>query len=270
MAETGTKTPEELAAEKAKIEGQSGKVDTNNLSPELQEIFSAGFRGGAEKIEGEVKTLKEQLAKNQKQMETLQATASLSEKEKMSLEESIADIKKQTQTKEQTQAEELVALKSTSAKEIAELKADRDLWQGTHLHNLIETEISNAAVEAKAWRPKQVVKMLYEEASVVEVIDETTKQLRGHKVEIRLPVEEDGKQIIKSFNAKDGVAAFLKENPNLLKSQLSPGAGAQGAQGFRTAQGTVLQKDFENPDNFMDKEKSDAMIEAFARGEVID
>lgn len=266
---TGTKTHEELAEEKAKAKDTQHGYDLDNLAPELQNILNTGFRKGAEKNEAEVKTLKEQLEKNQKMMETLEATANLSEQEKKTLKTSINEIKLQSKTKEQTQLEELNALKATSAKEIEDLKANRDFWKGTHLDNLIRTEITGAAVEAKAWRPNQVVRMLYDDAHVVEVIDETSKEVTGHKVEIRLPAEEDGKQIVKSYNATEGVAAFLKENPNLLISQVSSGAGVKGAQGFRTAKGIVTQEDFENPDKFMTEEGTKEMVEAYARGDVI-
>lgn len=267
----GTKTPEELAAEQAKSNqaGQADGIDLENLTPELQNLLNAGFRKGAEKKEGEVTALKEQLAQTQTLMDTLKASQTLSEQEKEGLKTNMDEIRKQFQSKEQTLSEDFNTLKASSAKEIGELKENRDYWKGTFIDGMIRKELSEAAVEAKAWMPGQVVRMLYDDSHVVEDIDEATKQLKGYRVEIRLPVEEDGKQVVKGFNVTDGVSAFLKENPNLLTSQITPGAGVQGSQSFRTPQGIVTQADIENPDNYDTPEKIEKIFKAVNQGDII-
>lgn len=245
-------------------------LDLSNLSPEEQKLFDAAFAKGAQKVEGDRDALKEQLGKTQKLLETTKTNASLSEQEKASLQEQVESIKATLQTKEQTLTEQLNELRQTSQKAVTDLRAESESWERRHHRNLVDQALTKAAVENDAFNTEQVVRLLYEDCQVVEVKDEKTQQVEGHKVQMRLNVEEDGKFVTKTFDPMEGVRHYLANNPNLLKSAVTSGGMGTGAlRGVQTPAGLLTQAEIEDPNNYDTPEKAQAMMEKVADGQVV-
>lgn len=163
------------------------------------------------------------------QLRTQQNKAGTSEAERSRLETRIEELTSEYQTKEQL-------AKQTSSKKIKTLELERDTamqradkWQKLFQSDRVTNSLLQAATDAKAYNPSQVVALLTPNTRLVDLTDESGNAIPDSWVEkVKINArDKDGKAITLDLTAKEAVKqlAEMPEFGNLFISSATSGIG---------------------------------------------
>ncbi len=166
-----------------------------------------------------------------KQLEDLKKNASLTEQEKISLEERIETIKNEYLSKEQIQQKEAQKAAKKKDEEIAVIQKEIGKWRGLYEETTVENSLLGAAAsDPDVFNPKQILELLRPKTRLVDELDEESGKPTGRFTpRVRLPgKDKDGNNITLELIPQEAVKQ-LKENTteygNLFKSNVIKGVG---------------------------------------------
>ena len=165
------------------------------------------------------------------QLEALRKNASLTEQEKISLEERIETIKNEFLSKEQIQQKEAQKAAKKQKEEIEVIQKEIGRWKNLYEETTVENNLLGAAAsDTDVFNPKQILELLRPKTRLVEELDEDSGKPTGRFTpRVRLPgKDKDGNNITLELTPLEAVKQ-LKENTseygNLFKSNVIKGVG---------------------------------------------
>jgi len=207
-----------LAAEKQAAEGKKFTQEEVNK-------FLAEDRRKAQKQREDLIT----------QLSSLRETATLTEQQKKELEDRISNLQAEGQTKEQLQKGEIENLRKTLEKAQKDLGSERDAWRNRFTDAEITRAITDAAVEAGAFSPAQLVLLLKGNTRLVEALGEDGKPTGNLVPKITYEdVDKDNKPIKLDLAVSESMKRMVatpKKYGNLFKSTAAGGLGGSNAGG---------------------------------------
>lgn len=188
-----------------------------------------------ERLAKEKKKSEEEKKKVIDQLTVLQNAKGIGDKEKGDLQTQIDDLKNSLLTKEQLAAQEKKKLETELTKKVqdadARAKKNWELYEKSTIHR----EITDAAVQHKAYRPSQIVKHLTDMTNLTEDKDpETGVALGTYTPKVKFPDVKDGKPITLDLTVGEAVKR-MKDLPdeygNFFISDVTGGLGGSGGTG---------------------------------------
>jgi hypothetical protein len=169
------------------------------------------------------------------QLEALRKNASLTEQEKISLEERIETIKNEFLSKEQIQQKELQKAQKKQKEEIETVQKEVGKWKNLYEETTVENSLLGAAAsDPDVFNPRQILELLRPRTRLVEELDEESGKPTGRFTpRVRLPgKDKDGNNITLELVPGEAVKQ-LKENTteygNLFKSNVIKGVGGNNS-----------------------------------------
>jgi uncharacterized spore protein YtfJ len=164
---------------------------------------------------------------------------SLSEKERQTLEENLATVQGQLRTKEEQAKMEKKQLEEQLTSKIKEHESRASEWENRYKTETVARSLQDAAVNADAFQPSQIVALLKPMTRLVEEIDEKNGKSTGRfKSVVDFPdVDAEGNPTVTVRTPAEAVKR-MKDLPliygNLFKSNVVSGIGANSATGVPT------------------------------------
>lgn len=197
----------------AEDENKNTQVDFNNLSPEQQKLVDFGFaksKTGFEKLQAEHKEAMDQLAK-------LQTAGQLTQKERAELQAKLEEYETRNLTEKQKAEREREKLVKDYEEKLKAATTAAEGFKSRFIDNLVETELVSIASKENVFSAKQIVGLLRGSVVVEEVMDKENKGTGKYSTKLKR-FDDKGQENVVTL--EDGVKAFLKENPNLVKSSV--------------------------------------------------
>jgi hypothetical protein len=218
---------EKAAAEKAAADKATNGDDPNRkfTQAELNKIVAADRR----KLEALV-------AKHEKELEAVKASAGLTEQEKTRLELALEDVRKERMTKEQQLAFEKKKIEETLGTELNTYKTNYAKLEKSYHEEIIDRDLLDAAVSGESFQPSQIVTLLKQNARRKEIVREDGKPTGKYETVIDFAdVSEEGVPMASLFTPKEAIAR-MKQLPdiygNLFKAGVVSGIGGTSSTGF--------------------------------------
>lgn len=169
-----------------------------------------------EKLVGEINILKDQA--------TMTAT------ERSELEERVEKLQELTMTQEEITKRNTTKAGQAHQKELDRLTSERDHWRSNYTNERVSRSLQDAAIEAKATVPEQIVSLLGPQTQLSEVLGEDGKPTGAYEPLIKfVDVGEDGKPTTLSLSPSDAMKR-MKELPDRFGNLfINPGSGGFGA-----------------------------------------
>jgi len=169
-----------------------------------------------EKLLGELNGIKEQ--------------AELTGQAKTDLEERIEKLQEAHMSAEEIAKKNVSKASKAHETELAKISKDRSDWQQRYTRERVATELTNAAIAAKATVPEQIVNLLGPETYLSEVLGDDGKGTGVFDTLIKFnDVDDDGKPVTNDL-APEAVLKRMQELPDRFGNLfINPGAGGMGS-----------------------------------------
>jgi hypothetical protein len=161
------------------------------------------------------------------ELNILKKRANLSAEERAELEKRIEDTQLAITSKEEMAHQDKKKLEKAHAKEIGSLTTDRDNWHSLYKTSTIDTAITNAAVNHKAFAPSQIISFLGPKTQIIEGLDAKGKPNGTWVPEVTFNDFKDDKPIVLKLSPMDAVKRMkeMEEHVNLFKGEGDGGLG---------------------------------------------
>jgi hypothetical protein len=214
------------------------------------------------------KQAKRQAVENSKMEAKLQevlATQSLSEEEKVSLQNAIDNLQKQNRTKEEQAKHEKKLLSEQYENQLKEAMIRGDYWEKEYRSATVNRALADAATKQDAFMPSQVVTILKEYTKLVKPVDADKKPVEGAALQpmVELPgdVDADGKPIETQRTPEEAVTRLKELQPNLFKANVVSGVGGNSSTGgVAPGQGGEVDVSQLTTEQFMELYKKDPKL----------
>ena len=169
-----------------------------------------------EKLVGEINSLKDQVT--------------MTSDERTELEERIEKLQEQTMTQEEIAKRNTTKAGQAHQKELDKLTTERDHWQSNYTNERVSRSLQDAAIEAKATVPEQIVSLLGPQTVLSPVLDEVGKPTGAYEPLVKfVDVDDDGKPATLALSPGDAMKR-MKELPDRFGNLfMNPGSGGFGA-----------------------------------------
>lgn len=188
-----------------------------------------------ERLAKERKRQAEENKKVQTKLEEVLATQSLTEEERVSLQETIENMRKQNRTKEEQAKHEKRQLQEEYETRLKEAMKRGEYWEGEFKSQTISRSLMDAAVKHDAFMPSQVVTILREYTKLVQPLDANNQPIKGSSLQpmVDLPdTDAETGNPIETQRTPDEAVSRLKElQPNLFKANVVSGVGGNSSTG---------------------------------------
>lgn len=168
------------------------------------------------------------------QLESFKKAKGLSEQERLTLTSQIDDLKNSMLTKEELSAKERSKLETDYKKTLTEKEQLAARNWGLYQNAIIDTQITQAASAADAYKAHQVLTVLKPLTTMVEDKDEDGKPKGSFTPRVKFPSMKDGKAIELDLTVSEAVKQ-MKDSPedygNYFKSGVVGGLGGSGGSG---------------------------------------
>jgi hypothetical protein len=189
-----------------------------------------------------------------KELETLQKSKTLTEKEKTSLQARIDDLQNSMLTEKQIAQKEKEKLETTHKQTVQSLTADRDAWQNRFINSQINQAIISEAVKAEAFDPEDLIARLKPDTRLIEEKDDEGKSLESYTPKVKfLDSDNEGKSITLELTVEQTIKR-MKEMPkfaHLFKSTAVGGTGTNNG----TGKGAQVDISKMSPEQYMEWRK---------------
>lgn len=165
-------------------------------------------------------------------LEQVRASFKGTAEEKAKLEQQIANLKSEYQTKEEKTAEEYARNQRRLSEEAEQAKKSAETWRGNYTNLMMERDLL-AAASADAFNPSLVAQLLMPTGEIIETVDENGVPTGRYETRFKITKisEKDKKPVELKVTAADAVK-FMTEQPalygSLFKSTKVGGAGGSG------------------------------------------
>jgi hypothetical protein len=176
-----------------------------------------------------------QVGEQIKQLELLQKSKNLSDKEREGLSARIEELNASLMTKEQLAAKEKEKLTGEWKAEKEKLSKERDFWKEQFTESTITRTILDEAGQADAYSPSQVVDLLYGKTRLVEVLDDAGNVVPGqYAAKVKMPdTTAEGKPTTLDLTVAEALKRMkdqAEKYGNLFKSGVAGGLGGNPNQ----------------------------------------
>jgi hypothetical protein len=219
--------------------GEGGASGTPPATPPVSKTFS---QADVDRFIGEERRKLDNKAKGLlSQLENLQQSSQLTQKERDELASQIEEIKTTSMTKEQVLTRDLEGYKTKLDTTTKALSEERDGWQSRYNSVLVKQAITEAAATHDAFRPEQLLTLLSSNAKLVEEKDDDGKATGHFKVLFKFnDVDPKTKKPVTLELPAGDVMKRMKEVPelygNLFKSTMQPGTGGGTTKKTKTGE----------------------------------
>lgn len=229
-------------------EGGGGGNDDPDLPPELkgktsfnQAEVNAIMKKDRVKYEAQLAKERADKERHIKNLETIQKTANLTEKEKAGLTTQIEELKSSLLTKEQLAASQQKKIKEEHEGIVKNLTNERDIWQSRFTTSMIKTAIVSAASAARAFDSDNIVAILGPSVRLHQEIDPETNQPTEQftpKVKFN-DTDKDNKPVVVDFTIEQAVNRMreLPKYKHLFETDAKGGLGGNSGSGKPGATG---------------------------------
>lgn len=168
------------------------------------------------------------------QLEALKENKNLTERQQAELQTRIEEMQTSMLSKEEQAKREQEKIKKESENKINDLTKDRDGWQNRYVTSEIRRSIMDAATEAKAFSPEQLVRLLQHDTKMTQILDEAGKPTDEWIPKVKIVDTKDGKPVTLELTVPDAIK-LMKDQPNkygnLFESGVSGGLGVSSGAG---------------------------------------
>ena len=197
-----------------------------NFTVEQQEFFNR-------KLAEEKRATQAAQQKTIDQLKTLQNQATTTEQQRKDLEAQIKALQQQHMSKEELAKQEQQQKEQEWQRNVAQEKANGKKWETMYHESTINRALQDAAIEAEAFSPSQIIDMLYQKTKLVEEMDSQNQPTGNLIPRVKLnEYDKDGKLIVLDLTVKEALQK-MKNTPekygNLFKSTLAGGLGQNGS-----------------------------------------
>ena len=179
-------------------------------------------------IAQERRKLQDRNTELQRELENQIKSGKLTDEQVKQAQTRIEELQREFKTKEELAQSELDKLAKKSKAEIESLTVARDAWESRFRNNLIAVELTQAAVLHGAWKPDQVVKLIRDQARIVEGVDAEGKPNGEFAVKVKVTGKRNGQPIELDLAPAEAIK-MMKELPdeygNLFKNPATGGIG---------------------------------------------
>ena len=158
-----------------------------------------------------------------KELTALKQRSNLTDTERKDLEKRVEELSGQLLTKDQLSKKEIERREKDAKAALDNLTSDRDTWKNRFVDRSIESELSQAATEHKAYNPKQVVQLLRGNTQVVEDKDDAGN-VTGLSVKVTLDDVDDKGQPVKLTMTPNEAVKHLTDKEDFLNLFIQNGA----------------------------------------------
>lgn len=215
--------------------GDTGQVFTQS---QLNEILAKERR----------KTQRE-LSEVQTQLQTLEQTAQLTEQQREELAKSRQQLEQQLMSKEQLAAKQRKTLQEKHAQDLAAANLRAEQAEAKYADATIRRQLTDAAVEADAFNPSQVVALLRNGTELVDGNPVVTMEIIGAD-------EKPTKIAVSPTEAVKQMSEMTTEYGNLFRNHVVGGIGGGATDGFKPQTGK-LDVSKMSPEEYFEARKSD-------------
>lgn len=163
------------------------------------------------------------------QLQSLQQNVQLTEQEKASLQAQIDELQATYRSAEETKKIELEKQQNKYDKDTKLLAVERDSWRTRYENNMIDVDITNAAVVHEAVSPEQIKAFLRPLTRCVEKLDEANKPTGQYVTRVKFEdTDADGKPVILDLDTAAAVKLMrdrANRFGNLFKNTTNGGTG---------------------------------------------
>lgn len=169
-----------------------------------------------------------------KQLEEFKRNQSLTEEEKIKLEERIETIKNEFLTKEEIAKKEAKKEREKQKSELETIQKEIGKWKTLYETSTVEVGLAHAASDPDIFNPKQIITILQPMTRLVEELDSDSGQPTGRFTpKVRLPGKnQDGKDVMYELTPAEAVKQMkeqVNEYGNLFRSHAAAGLGGNNA-----------------------------------------
>lgn len=200
-----------------------------SVPPEAQAKLNLVLKKEREKQQAK---LKKQTEDNILQLQELKKNASLTQKEKSQLEERISELSRSIMTKDQLANEERTKLLKKYDEDIKTVTLERDKWQNLFRTTEIERSIVDAAAEAQAFNPGDIIALLKPHTDMVEEVDKVGTKTGRLIPKVKFPdVDTEGNQVTLDLTVPEVVKRMteVERYGHLFKTTAKGGLGMDGS-----------------------------------------
>lgn len=213
------------AAKAAAADDDNDPLKKLKFSPEQQKFFN-------ETVAKEKKRLQQQNEKTIEELKKLQQQQGVSEKQKSDLQNRINELQQQFMSKEEIAKQEREKQEREHQGVLQSTKQERDQWKERFQNSTITRAIQDAAIEADAYSPIQIVDMLERRTRLVEEVDEDNKPTGRFVPRVKVEEVQEDKTVVLDLTVKEALQK-MKNTPerfgNLFKSGVAGGLGRAGS-----------------------------------------
>jgi hypothetical protein len=218
-----------------------------------------------DRLAKERKRVAEENKKVEIKLQEVLATQSLTEEEKISLQNTIENLQKQSRTKEEQAKHEKKQLSEQFETQLKEAQDRGNYWENEYRSATISRSLMDAATQHDAFMPTQVVTILKEYTKLVKPVNESGQPVEGAALQpmVDLPDvdAEDGKAIVTQRTPEEAVARLKELQPNLFKANVVSGVGGNSSTGGVTpGQGGEVDVSQLSTEQFMELYKKDPKL----------
>lgn len=237
-------TPPDAEAAKKKAEEDAKRAAKTFTQEELNAIVAEERRKSQVQIQKQIK-----------QLEDLQKSKSLSEKDREGLQSKIEELQNSMLTKEQLAAKDRERLEKAYQTEKESLVKERDTWQTRFVSSTINQAIVGEAMKAKAFDPDAMIALLGPNTRVAEDMDEEGKGLNTFTPKVKYTdADAEGKRIILDLTVEQAIKR-MKDTPKYGYLFESTATGGLGAAPGATKVGKVSYKDMSHEQYLAERKK---------------
>jgi len=224
---TGTGTGSGTGSGTGADNEEMGKL---SFTPAQQEFFNRKMKAEREK---ERESARQQNEKTITELKKLQDQANTTAAQKDDLQKRINDLQTQYMSKEEIQKQEQDKREKDYQGALKTANQERDRWKELYHTSTIERAIQDAAIEADAYNPGQIVDLLTPKTKLMEELDSDNRPTGKYVPRVKLEDKDsEGKAITLDLTVKDTLQKMKNDQTNrfanLFKSGVAGGLGQSG------------------------------------------
>jgi len=166
------------------------------------------------------------------ELENLKKNTTLTTEERDTLQNRIEELQNQFMTKEEQARQASEKNSKKTAEDLKTLTTERDTWRNKHSQLLVDTEITKAAADNKAFSTEQISAILTPKTKLSEILDDTGKPLGIFEPRVMFSdKDKDDKPVVLELTVNDAVKRMteLPQYGNLFEGDKKGGFGGSGS-----------------------------------------
>jgi len=204
-------------------------TETTETKPTLKELIEThGLQDQVNSMMADNrKKLTQQNQELVNQLESLKQNSRLTQEERDELQNRITSLEEQYMTKEELSKREATKQQKQYEDELNKIKSDQEKWQSMYSTETIDRTLQDAAIEAEALHPSQIIQMFRGNTQLTEVIKDGAPTGKYAPVVKFNDINDEGAPVMLELTPQE-LLKRLKELPqyqNLFKGTATGGLG---------------------------------------------